>query len=194
MTTTILRQTMHAAAAAMFFIAAAGRTVAEEARGAQYEVSVKSAFLYHFARFVQWPERADTAADAPLVIGVLGADPFGPALDQAVADKNVAGRPLSIRRLRDVEQARECAIVYIALSGDELADALAALRGAPVLTVGDAEEFIRHGGIVAFVRADNRVSLEIDAQAAQAAGLRISSRLLSLSQMARRSSLVGARR
>jgi hypothetical protein len=183
------------ATAAMFLAAVAGRALAEEAGGTLYEVSVKSAFIYHFARFVEWPEGVNHTADgAPFVIGVLGDDPFGVALDQAVAEKSVGGRTLSVRRLQAAEDAQRCAIVYVGLKGDALARALAALRGTPVLTVGDSADFVRQGGIIAFVRADKRVSLEIDAEAARAAGLRISSRLLSLSQMARRASLVGARR
>jgi hypothetical protein len=194
MITTMPKRAMRATAA-MLLLAVASPALAEDAGGTQYEVSVKAAFLYHFARFVEWPEGANsTAGGAPFVIGILGDDPFGVALDQAVAEKSVAGHPLSVRRLGAVEEAQKCAIVYVGLRGDALTRALVELRGTPVLTVGDSADFVRQGGIIAFVRADKRVSLEIDAQAARAAGLRISSRLLSLSQMARRASLVGARR
>jgi hypothetical protein len=196
MLTTMAKRAMRATAA-ILLAAAAGRaiTFADEAGSAHYEVSVKSAFLYHFARFVEWPENVSgPASGTPLVIGILGDDPFGVALDRAVADKSVAGRPLSVQRFHVVEDAQKCAIVYVGLRGEALTRALVELRGTPVLTVGESADFVRQGGIVAFVRADKHVSLEIDAEAAHAAGLRISSRLLSLSQMARRASLVGARR
>jgi hypothetical protein len=162
---------------------------AETTPPAPYEPSVKAAFLYHFARFVEWPE-----PPAEIVIGLLGADPFGPLLDQEVAGKSVGGRALVVRRLDSAEAGRRCAIVFIALDGDALTRALEALKGAPVLTVGDNAEFIHRGGMIGFVRVENHVSLEIDADKAEAARLRISSRLLSLSTMARRSILSGAKR
>ncbi len=144
------------------------------------EYPVKATYLYKFAPFVTWPDSAFSAPNSPFVICVLGEDPFGPVLDQAVSTQRIGARALVIRRLERVDRGSGCQILYLGASrGQSEADALAAVRGAPVLTVTDAARS-EPQGVIHFVVQDNRVRFQIDDQAAAQNGLMISSKLLSL--------------
>ncbi len=148
------------------------------------EYQVKAVFLYNFAQFVEWPAAAFADERAPLVIGVLGADPFGPDLDAAVRGETVNHRPLLVRRYRDISQVEACHILYI--SGSEvshLEKILGALRGRTILTVSDSENFARRGGMVGFVTEHNRIRLRISLNAVTAGDLAISSKLLRLADI-----------
>jgi hypothetical protein len=145
------------------------------------EYEVKAAFLYNFAKFVEWPEGTFPDANAPLVIGVLGEDPFGDVLDRTIAGKQVQGRPLRIRRWNKTHDVEGCQILFISSSEQgSMATILDKLRAAPLLTVSDADDFDKRGGIIHFVMQENRVRFEINNHGAQTAGLKISSRLLML--------------
>ena len=144
------------------------------------EYPVKATYLYKFAPFVTWPDSAFNAPNSPFVICVLGEDPFGPVLDQAVSTQRIGARALVIRRLERVDRGSGCQILYLGVSrGQSESDALAAVRGAPVLTVTDAARS-EPQGVIHFVVQDNRVRFQIDDQAAAQNGLTISSKLLSL--------------
>jgi hypothetical protein len=145
------------------------------------EFEVKAAFLYKFASFVEWPHDLETR---PVAICVAGQDPFGGALDRVVKGKSINGREFVIRRLKAGEPVTECHILFI--SGSErrrVRMALDRVRGVPVLTVGDMPEFCENGGAINFGVADHRVQLEINPNAAERAGLQVSSRLLSLARI-----------
>jgi hypothetical protein len=142
------------------------------------EYQLKAVFLFNFAQFVEWPEDTFAAADTPLVIGVVGVDPFGAHLDEVVQGEHVNGRPLAVRRFRRIEDARDCHILFLGEGGVAgRKDALPALlTERHVLTVSDA-----HGAsaaIIQFVDASSRIRLRIDALRAEKAGLTISSKLL----------------
>ena len=146
------------------------------------EYSVKAAFLYHFVEFVEWP--ADAPLPATITIGVLGKDPFGDLLDRAILHKVVMGRALAVRRFETVEDLQPCQILFVSSSEmSRLPQAFALLGVAPVLTVGEADRFARRGGMIGFVFEDDRVRLEINLGAAEAAGLRVSSKLLSVARL-----------
>jgi hypothetical protein len=147
-----------------------------------FEAPVKAAFLYHFSRFIEWPAHA-TADRGEFVICVVGKDPFGAVLDETVAGKKVGGRRLAVLREPDPETASRCAIVFVGtLAPERLSALLAELRERPVLLVGDSD-FLRRGGTVQFTRDGNHVRIDIDPKRAEARGLRISSRLLSLARL-----------
>jgi hypothetical protein len=147
------------------------------------EYPVKAAFLYHFLEFVEWPS-ASPLPSATVTIGVLGKDPFGDVLDQAVLDKVVAGRTLAIRRFANVDALEPCEILFISSSEmPKLPEILARLEGAPVLTVGDADRFARRGGMIGFFFEDDRLRLEVNRSAADRAGLRVSSKLLAVARL-----------
>jgi YfiR/HmsC-like len=143
------------------------------------EYQLKAVFLFNFAQFVEWPPQAFADAQTPLVIGVLGRDPFGAYLDEAVRGETVNNRSLVVRRYGRVEDIDTCHILFISRSeGDRLEKILARLRGRNILTVGDAEGFGLHSVMIRLVTVENKIRLRINLEVAQAANLRISSKLL----------------
>lgn len=153
--------------------------VAGHARSAGSEYELKAVFLFHFAQFVEWPPSAFDDASAPLCIGVLGTDPFGDVLDATVRGEKVNGRNIVVRRYRRAEEIDACHILFVSrLEGERLREALETLAGRSILTVSDVENFEYEGGIVRFVTQNNRIRLRINLDAAKAARLTISSKLL----------------
>ena len=162
---------------------------AQESRPPDYRV--KAAFVYNFGKFVDWPDTAFASTNAPLVIGVLGGDPFHGDCERIVANKNINGHPVIVRQISypiSAGQApgypdlKSCHILFISAAGsDNLPDILDALKGASVLTVTDnLDHFATLGVIVNFVMENKSVRFEINDDAARRAGLKISSKLLML--------------
>ena len=150
------------------------------------EYAVKAAFLFHFVEFVEWPAHAPHS-DATVTIGVVGRDPFGDVLDRAVLNKTAAGRPLAVRRFATVEEVEPCHVLFISTSEvSRLPAILTRLGDHPVLTVGEADRFARRGGMIGFFFEEDKVRLEVNAAVAAAAGLRISSKLLSVARVVAR--------
>lgn len=147
------------------------------------EYPVKAAFLYNFTRFVEWPGGA-LASSPQVTICVLGHDPFGAALDEAVAGKRVEGRPLAVRRLSGLEDLQPCPVLFVSASEEgRLPEILRRLQGAPVLMVGDSPEVARRGGVIGFYLEGNKVRFEVNPAAARAAGLKVSAKLLSVARV-----------
>jgi len=145
------------------------------------EYQVKAAFLFNFARFVVWPNRKFTEPDSPLIIGVMGNDPFGGMLEEAAQDKRIDDRSVTIRHVESMEELRKCHILFVCRSEiDRLGPILSEVRGENVLTVGESDNFISRGGIINFVMIGNTVRFEINGGAAKRAGLKISSKLQQL--------------
>lgn len=143
------------------------------------EGAVKAVFLFNFAQFVEWPPEAFSSPTSPMVIGVLGDDPFGPLLDEAVNREVVKRHELVVQRYRRVEEIRTCHILFISKSEVKgLEGILVKLNGRAILTVGDSDEFVVRGGMIRFLTAGNRVRMRINLKAAKAAGLTVSSNLL----------------
>ena len=140
------------------------------------EDRVKGGFLYNFTKFVDWPADAFSGADAPIVISILGDDPFGPEFDEALKTERSHGRKIEIRRIKRVEDAAGCHILYISRS--EKSRILEILKQASnILTVADGDSFARQGGVIQFVVVDGKVRFIINTDAEQRAGLKISSDL-----------------
>jgi hypothetical protein len=140
---------------------------------------VKAVFLFNFTQFVQWPAAAFPDPATPLTIGVLGSDPFGSILDEAVRGETADGRPLAISRFRRLEDVGSCHILFISRSeGPRYDDILHALGGRPILTVGEDEAFTAEGGMIRLVTEQNRVRVRVNLSPVKAAGLTISSQLL----------------
>jgi hypothetical protein len=148
------------------------------------EYDVKAVFLFNFAQFVEWPDSAFASKDSPLVLGVLGNDPFGASLDEAVRDKLVDRRPMEVRRFRSVEEAKDCNILFVSSSEmTRLSSVLEAVKAHDVLTVGETDEFAREGGMICFVNRDGRIRLRVNLKAVQAAKLTVSSKLLRVAEI-----------
>ncbi len=148
------------------------------------EYQVKAAFLFNFARFVEWPADAFLNADSALQICVLGQDPFGRDFEQVIMDKAVNGHRIEVAHPDGVPQARACQILFIAASEKaRLPSILQGLKGASVLVVGDMPGFAASGGAINFVLDDGRVRFEINLKAAELAHLKISARLLTVAKV-----------
>ncbi|HLG97565.1 MAG TPA: YfiR family protein [Bryobacteraceae bacterium] len=155
-----------------------GRCLAQNSTSNEY--AVKALFLYNFAKFADWPP---TMAGGPICIGVIGDDPFGQVLDDAVAGKTVNGRAFVVRRFKSEQDARQCHIVFVNLEKRLMRPALEKLKDCGVMTVGDARGFAEAGGVVNFLLVDDRVRFEINLDAAARAGLKFSSKLLMLAKI-----------
>jgi uncharacterized protein DUF4154 len=150
------------------------------------EYQVKAAFLFNFAKFVEWPPDTPRTAEDAFVICVFDDEVLARALDQAVIGKTVEGRVFRMRRLQNLDDPRSCRMLY--LGGNDtprLSTLLRSIRTNAVLTVGNTRGFTRLGGIINFIMQDNRVRFEINPEAADRAGLRVSSKLLQLATIVR---------
>jgi hypothetical protein len=165
--------------AAMFLVAAGGNALAQTS----LELAIKATYLYKFGPFVDWPAAAFDSPTSTVNICVVGVDPFGAVLDQAVTGQRLAQHPIAVRRLLGPEP--HCHIAFIAGTDAFVAQALDALRGTPVLTVTDVAPGNASHGIVNFVIDGNHVRFDIDADAAARNGISISSKLLSLARSVR---------
>jgi len=154
------------------------------AQDALSEYQVKAAYLFNFLKFVEWPNESFADPLAPIVIGVVGDDPFGNALPQVVIGKTVQGRDLVIRIYRAGEDLRGAHILFISSSEKKrLPMILSGLRGSSVLTVADTEGFLEAGGMIQFQSENNRVRFAINVDATSRAKLKMSSKLLSLARV-----------
>jgi hypothetical protein len=153
--------------------------------GALTEYEVKAAFLYNFTSFVEWPDAAFSNPVSPLVIGVLGDDPFGSTLDDMVRGKEVNGHSIRIQRLTRGSRVDGCQLVFIANSErGNVAEVLAGLADRPILTVADLDSRDCAGTMIVMALGDNgRLKLLINLNAAEQAGLKVSSRLLRLAEI-----------
>jgi len=149
------------------------------------EYQVKAAFLYNFAKFIEWPSNAFHDPDSPIRICVLGKDPFGEALD-SIKNKNVGARKLVIERLRRSDSLDKCQLLFISDSEkNNLPEILKGVKKWPVLTVGDMQGFIQSGGIISFVSKGNQVSFEINLDAVERSKIKVSSQLLQVGSIYR---------
>jgi len=167
----------------------------------------KAGYLLNFAEFIEWPAGAFADAKSPIILGVVGKDPFGPELDK-LQGKTANGRKLEIKRFKGalefrgeatpgrrqddlsskqakkLAEMKSCHMLFITSSEKNyLPQTLKPFRGTSVLTVGEIESFAREGGMITFVDSENSVQLEINLAAAEQARLKISSKLLSLAKV-----------
>jgi hypothetical protein len=151
------------------------------------EYQLKAAFLYNFARFIEWPAKAFEDPSQPFVFCVLGEDPFGRALDDLLEGRKIGGRAPTVRRISDARRARGCQILFV--SSSEPKSVLALLAGigdSGLLTVGESDAGAAEGMIIDFTLEDGKIRFIINAAVAEREKLRISSRLLSLATVVRK--------
>jgi hypothetical protein len=146
--------------------------------------AVKTAFLFNFAKFIDWPASSFSGPHSPFTICVLGQDPFGNILDDSLLGKIVGVRSLVIRRLKEKNEARSCQMVFVSSSESaHLPDIFASLQRANVLLVGETTGFAALGGTIEFTLEDNRVRFTINTDAVDRSGLKFSSKLLALAKI-----------
>lgn len=165
----------------VFFHLAVSITLSAQVAPSEYQV--KAAYLFNFLKFVEWAE--DSFADplAPIVIGVVGEDPFGSSLPEVVVGKTVQGRDLVLRKYRAGEDLRGAHLLFISASErKQLPQILSTLRGSSTLTVADTEGFLEVGGMIQFLSANEQVHFAINVDAVSKSRLKVSSKLLSLAK------------
>ena len=147
------------------------------------EYQVKAAYIYHFAKFIEWPSDAPGSAAQTLTVCVLGKSPFGKALG-AISGKTVRGRRVMITHINRIEELEACEILFVSPSEKpKLSQILASVSSRPILTISDIKRFASAGGMIGFVPAGDRIRFEINQRAAQRSGLRSSAQLLKLATM-----------
>ncbi len=147
--------------------------------GISREHQVKAVFLFNFAQFVEWPAAAFTGASSPIVIGILGEDPFGAYLDETVREEKVEHRPIEVQRYRRVEEIKTCHMLFISRSETKhLEQILVSLNDRSLLIVGDGDDFVQRGGMIQLATTQGKIRPIINVKAATAANLTISSKLL----------------
>ena len=148
------------------------------------EYLIKAGFIYNFTKLVDWPAGTFPQADSPIVIGILGTDPFGPIMDHVVEGKKINTHPVVVRRLKWGASLKDCNILFISSSeAVHLDDVLKSVKGTPVLTVGEMPGFAEHGGIIGLFLNNDKVRFEVNVDAAKQANLNVSSRLLALAKI-----------
>jgi hypothetical protein len=165
------------------------------AGGPDKEHQIKAVFLYRFAQFVEWPADSFAGENAPLVLGILGPDPFGAYLDEVVQGEKVGTHPIVIKRVGKPEEAAECHVLFISMTGlgaagpgaagpgPEAAERLSNFKGRRILTVGDTENFSQGGGMILFTTRNGKIRLRINMEAVRASNLSLSSKLLRLAEI-----------
>jgi hypothetical protein len=142
---------------------------------------VKAAFLGNFAKYAEWPASAFRDSKGPLVIGVIGDDPFGPRLDTTVKGMEIHGHPVVVRRFGSMPSPGECHLLFAgAEAARRLPELVAASTAGAVLLVGERRGFAEEGGMIGFVERDGAIHFEVNLASANAAGLKLNSGLLKL--------------
>lgn len=150
-------------------------------QGAEYQV--KAAFLYKFAGYVEWPDEAGGAVDAPFTIAVLGSEPLVEELQQVVRGRTLADRSVAVRRLKLGDSLTGVRVLFLGKAETPPPDQLRQwTHQRPVLVVSESEGALHAGSMINFVIVERRVRFEIALDTAEANGLRLSSRLLAVAQ------------
>ncbi|MES2328893.1 MAG: YfiR family protein [Bacteroidota bacterium] len=147
------------------------------------EYRVKAVFLFNFTQFVEWPAAAFSSPTAPFVIGILGDDPFGSSIDETIQNERVGGHPLVVQRYHDLRDLKSCHILFINGSDPEKVRENLLVVNRYTLTVSDADNFMRAGGIIRLITENNKIRLQVNPEAARSAELFISSKLLRVSEI-----------
>lgn len=148
----------------------------DESSTAEYQL--KAAFLYNFAKFVQWPAESNGGSLDPFALCVSGEEPFR-IIQHYLAGKRIRGQLIAVRAVGGTAALSDCHLLFVSAASVQLQQALPGVRGA-VLTVGEADDFMTSGGMINLVRVDNRLRFEISRSAGERAGLKFSSQLLKL--------------
>ena len=148
------------------------------------EYRLKAAFLYNFAKFIEWPSDAFKSDKAPILLCVFRNDPFGNALDEILQGKTINSREVLARRINELPDLRSCQLVFVSEREDKyLSEILNSLRGTSALVVGESDGFAERGGAIQFFLEDNKLRFAVNVDAVRKARLSISSKLLALARI-----------
>ena len=148
------------------------------------EYALKAVFLFNFCRFIDWPKSAFASPNEPIIIGVVGEDPFGPLLKEAVQGETSRGRAIQIAHYSKPEGIGHCHLLFVSQSEAGLTEKiLRSVNGKSVVTVGETDAFLDHGGMIALTAEKNHVRLHINPSLLRAASLDVSSKLLRVAEV-----------
>lgn len=148
------------------------------------EYQIRAVFLFNFTQFIEWPQNAFLNENSPMVIGVLGQDPFGNVLEETIRGEEMNGHPLVVQRFSKVEEIEVCHILYVNVSkSDQLKHVFESLKNKNVLTVGDINNFSKQGGMIRFFTENSKTRIRINLESTKEADLTISSKLLRLAEI-----------
>jgi hypothetical protein len=150
------------------------------------EYQLKAAFVYNFANFVTWPSSAFEAPASPLRVCALGDAAFSAALEDTLRNDTVDGHPLSLIREPASTQVRQCHILVVARRARDVDTVLKDVAGAPVLTIGDVENFVGRGGVIQFILDSGHIRFDVNLAAAAAGRLTLSARMLQVARQVHR--------
>lgn len=157
--------------------------VCAQAQSTVEEYRVKAAFLFHFTQLVEWPTLAPDHDSNTLFLCTYGEDPFGGVLETSVEGKQVGSRRLRVRHFKNLKDVRQCQVLFVGSDEHKRTPTLLAQLGdAPVVTVGESDDFLDRGGVIRFCLENRKVRFEVNLDAATRARLKISSRLLMLAK------------
>ncbi len=168
-------------------LAAAGalwlRPLAAQPVAARSEYQIKAAYLFKFLGFVEWPPQAFDSPQAPLAVGVLGADPLADELAAIVSSRQVEGRPVLARGLRPDESPAHLHALFVGRGSlNRLPALLAQARGRALLTITEAPDTPAEGSAINFVVVDNKVRFDVVLSTAEQMNLKVSARLLAVAR------------
>lgn len=179
---------------ALLFVMFSTSLIANDAFVVENPNKIKAAFLRNFARYVIWPGTAFPDGSAPWRVGILGPDPFGAVLEATFKERMEQGRAFEIFRANNLEELPPCQIIFVAYKDAAKRRAvLSALKGKPVLTVGDVPGFLQEGGIILF-QVNEHVTMSVNLDQAQSASLTIPSKMLEVSNLILENGVVRIRR
>ena len=171
-----------AALAAVFVLGRA--LVASGVESGSIEYKIKAGYLYNFGKFVEWPESRASTNGSPFVIGIIDGDGALPVMELVLAGKLIHNRPVEVKSVSPSNLDGSVHILFVTRSsGRTLAEIQGAVAGAPVLVVGETDLFAENGGMVGFVRENETIKLTLNLEAANRVGLKISSKLSSVSRL-----------
>lgn len=151
------------------------------------EYKVKGAFLLNFAKFIEWPAATFRASTDPISICIFGKSPFGAEFERAAKSLDIGGHKIAIQDDVAFTALSACQIVFVSSAERKrIRPLFERLKGMNVLTVGEIDGFLNSGGVINFGLDGGKIRIEINAEAAEQANLRISAKLLSLGQARRK--------
>jgi hypothetical protein len=170
------------AGCSMVLCIAGARARAQDVIDPRLEYNVKAVSLYAFGRYVTWPESAFANADSPFVIGTLGGNPFGDALERIAQKKTLNGRAIVVREIEKPEECTDCHIVFVtrSVSSEVEAQLFEQAAGKPVLLVGESPGFAARGGVINFYHSGSNVRFELNPDKSVENKLSLNAKLLTL--------------
>ncbi|MEQ6118285.1 YfiR family protein [Reichenbachiella sp. MALMAid0571] len=148
------------------------------------EYQIKAVFLLNFTQFIEWPEDAFATTDSPLVIGVLGENPFGTQLKETIAGEKINGHPLAVEYYKKVEDINSCHILFVSSSQmPKFEEVVSNLTGKNVLIVDDANNYMHQGSMIKFFNQSNKIQFQINPDAIKNTQLTVSSKLLRVAKV-----------